>query len=315
MNSCMRDRKSTSFLAVIMAASLVFTTIPVPRPAHAQIADVPADTFLNQVQADFRRLMSLVDKGVRTVDPPRSEVLSIEWREGITHVSLGGFCDTQDLDALCEPVPFAAGQPSSLVWDVRNTQGKLMEQVWLGIFPDAEYVTEAEQIVGLANAGYITGQPTPTVYMMIGITNPGGSSKWVMWGLQSFSDGDLHKSLLDWDWLYLKTGNANENGTGQLVIADATAIEYGLIAALVAVVIITGLTALGTNLTDKFKVVADAIETVSGTPPDTDNDGVADADDNCPNVPNSDQADLDGDGIGDACDQINDNPNDPVNAP
>jgi hypothetical protein len=34
---------------------------------------------------------------------------------------------------------------------------------------------------------------------------------------------------------------------------------------------------------------------------DDDNDGVPDADDNCPLVPNPDQADSDGDGVGDAC--------------
>lgn len=38
--------------------------------------------------------------------------------------------------------------------------------------------------------------------------------------------------------------------------SGATAIEYGLIAALVAVVIITGLTALGTSLNSKFQSVA-----------------------------------------------------------
>jgi pilus assembly protein Flp/PilA len=45
---------------------------------------------------------------------------------------------------------------------------------------------------------------------------------------------------------------------------DATAIEYGLIAALVAVVIITGLTALGTQLDGEFDAVGDPVPSAGG---------------------------------------------------
>ena len=41
--------------------------------------------------------------------------------------------------------------------------------------------------------------------------------------------------------------------------SGATAVEYGLIAALIAVVIITGATALGTALNGKFQSIATAV--------------------------------------------------------
>ncbi len=45
--------------------------------------------------------------------------------------------------------------------------------------------------------------------------------------------------------------------------------------------------------------------------PDTDNDGVADITDNCPETPNPNQEDFDGDLIGDVCDPDDDNDGDP----
>lgn len=44
---------------------------------------------------------------------------------------------------------------------------------------------------------------------------------------------------------------------------------------------------------------------------DGDNDGIADEDDNCPDVPNADQADFDLDAVGDLCDPDDDNDGDP----
>ena len=41
--------------------------------------------------------------------------------------------------------------------------------------------------------------------------------------------------------------------------SGATAIEYGLIAALIAVVIITGLTSVGTNLNTKLATIATSL--------------------------------------------------------
>ncbi len=49
-----------------------------------------------------------------------------------------------------------------------------------------------------------------------------------------------------------------------------------------------------------------ACSTDSGVDPDSDNDGVIDANDNCPNDSNSDQADNDNDGIGNVCDSTPD---------
>ena len=51
---------------------------------------------------------------------------------------------------------------------------------------------------------------------------------------------------------FLKTFAQDDSG--------ATAIEYGLIAALIAVVVISAVTAVGTNLTGKFNTIANSVK-------------------------------------------------------
>ena len=54
--------------------------------------------------------------------------------------------------------------------------------------------------------------------------------------------------------------------------SGATAIEYGLIAALIAVVIIGGATLLGNNISEKFSDIADTVKDAgASTTPDGSN--------------------------------------------
>ncbi len=57
-----------------------------------------------------------------------------------------------------------------------------------------------------------------------------------------------------------------------------------------------------------FRTSGGQVFFVDANPPDADGDGVGDASDNCPNVPNADQLDDDGDGLGNVCDPFPENP-------
>ncbi len=76
--------------------------------------------------------------------------------------------------------------------------------------------------------------------------------------------------------------------------------------------------ASGTLTLGKFKSGGSAAVTTSvpgSAGPDADGDGIPDASDNCPMVPNANQADADGDAIGDACDTCTDTDGDGFSDP
>jgi hypothetical protein len=62
----------------------------------------------------------------------------------------------------------------------------------------------------------------------------------------------------------------------------------------------------GAVFADHFSVAGSTVTSIAQSVPDTDGDGVADAEDNCPDASNPDQSDMDADGIGDACDYLPD---------
>jgi Flp pilus assembly pilin Flp len=251
----------TAALALCMA-------LPSPQLVHlpvaaAQQVEVPAETFLPRLKAEMRRLVWLRDKGLRTVSGPRWETLTMRWRDGIVHTSEGGVCDLYEVVTdQCLPVAADALHPSTLVWDLHDRRGKLVEQVWLGIFPDAQYVVEQGQVADLAHVGEITQTDRPSVYMLIGVTRPNRKAWWAMWGLGSLRRDDLQVSLLDWDWIFYKTGKNRVTGPGltdHFVFADEVSIEYGLIAALVAVEIIEALDIVGQNIEPKLDEITDSV--------------------------------------------------------
>ena len=70
-------------------------------------------------------------------------------------------------------------------------------------------------------------------------------------------------------------------------------------------VTVTARDAAGNSATASTTVTVGPAQGGAPPPPDADHDTIPDVPDNCPTVPNTDQADADGDGIGDACDNSN----------
>ena len=96
------------------------------------------------------------------------------------------------------------------------------------------------------------------------------------------------------------------SGTGTTNAVTVTFRATGQAAAAAGDIAFMALNTDGTELSQSLiQTGAQSTFSVSVSPPsviDTDGDGVADDEDNCPAVSNEEQADADGDGLGDACD-------------
>ncbi|MEZ5247219.1 MAG: pentapeptide repeat-containing protein [Acidimicrobiales bacterium] len=141
---------------------------------------------------------------------------------------------------------------------------------------------------GNADAG---GTPLPAVAATDpnncwGPIDPGGISILSGSGTITAGVGILINPTGDYDFTYV-WGNT---GIG---INDTTCVAGGAFACRIRVDGFAGFTG-GESI---FSIVVDLLPQ-----PDGDLDGVGDGGDNCPAIPNADQADTDGDGIGDACD-------------
>jgi hypothetical protein len=169
-------------------------------------------------------------------------------------------------------------------------------------------------------------------------TGSGTISNWLLTPNRTFSNGDVIKfwtrtaadsPFPDRLEVRLSTNGASTNvGVGSAAVGDFTVLLLSINPNLTVggypeiwteyTITISGLAAPTSGRIAFRYFVADAgngansnyigIDTFSYTPTtDTDTDGIGDADDNCPNIANSDQADNDGDGIGDVCDSDDDN--------
>ena len=229
--------------------------------AQTPVTTAPDDVMLNQVRADLARIGKLTDLGVRSFGDVHIEPIDIHWGRIVAGAPLVHYGEIPALD----------GTPSgsSVVFDILNKKGELVEQVWVGIFLDAELQWDcstsfcilpsssldraAATETAITGAILTNADPFPA-YVMVGVIDPDKQAKWFLLGgnplcpvptilgLTILGDGceEIGPDGLPVFIPFLAiamSGLSEVSGLSHTVLLDATAIEYALITLLLGEVI------------------------------------------------------------------------------
>jgi Flp pilus assembly pilin Flp len=225
-----------------------------------EVNKIPTDALKRAVLNDIDRIQRLHELGLRTypVEGAVPSELTINWGNGVVHNAMY-LCD-ETCASTFPGYPIEVGLHSTAAkWEILGTHGQLTETVHSGYVIDA--VDDGEggftrSLMFLDTLGEVTGAtgfelPNWPIYWYFGIEGGGNVVNFAVFGL----------TVSPPTWTFVGAGVAHVDGTTHdVVVFDNEAPEYALIAALIAVVMIAGVTAAGQAILAKFSEVADAID-------------------------------------------------------
>lgn len=119
--------------------------------------------------------------------------------------------------------------------------------------------------------------------------------------LRQFTEDAIHATIAITEEINAGLFVATLLGGPNQLKAKKTALGFGRLS--VANLFFTGAKATGLAVGDNFPLGFEFLLDPKTETDDIDGDGIPDAEDNCPLIPNPDQNDSDADGVGDACDR------------
>jgi len=228
--------------------------------------------------SNFSELSSALQ--VTTLVGPK--ILLEEFFEDCANVKFFTYNEASDKNWLCTP---QFGQNNSGSYGINGFQENVLSKDWLITNNPIDFDAQAgEKLSFYTDAAYGT-----SVLELVYSADYSGSG---------------NPSDFEWTPVPNLTIPIHPNGTSTEVVFTFTDIDLTSITGTVYFAFKYYSNGVPTRWTvDSFELTADQPSV------DTDNDGILNANDNCPTAANADQADADGDGVGDVCDACINTPN------